>query len=165
MFAHSFLCLCRSGFASTWSFGCSAFVFWAVRIRVLWERLASFGLASFFRWPKVTEKVTPAQHDALRKHTLQVCLGAFWMWIQCVVAGVSSFVPRAHNCLCFYVISADSLSRCASDGPVLWIASQPTPRLPNRCPNPAFSSPAELCLHPENNSWQSGSESKCFLKG
>ncbi|KTG39034.1 hypothetical protein cypCar_00044878, partial [Cyprinus carpio] len=56
------------------------------------------------------------------------------------------------------LFSVDSLSRCASDGPVLWIASQPTPRLPNRCPNPAFSSPAELCLHPENNSWQSGSE-------
>ncbi|XP_016327674.1 uncharacterized protein LOC107677312 isoform X2 [Sinocyclocheilus anshuiensis] len=57
----------------------------------------------------------------------------------------------------YTLFSGDSLSRCASDGPVLWIASQPTPRLPNRCPSPAFSSSADLCLQPENNNWQSGS--------
>ncbi|XP_052399098.1 uncharacterized protein si:ch211-183d21.1 [Carassius gibelio] len=53
--------------------------------------------------------------------------------------------------------SGDSLSRCASDGPVLWISSPPTPRKPNLCPNLTFSSSADLCLQPENNNWQSGS--------
>ncbi|XP_016417966.1 uncharacterized protein LOC107747864 isoform X1 [Sinocyclocheilus rhinocerous] len=57
----------------------------------------------------------------------------------------------------YTLFSAASLSRCASDGPVLWIASQPTPRLPNHCPSPAFSSSAALCLQPDNNNWQSGS--------
>uniref|UniRef100_A0A672N4U0 Uncharacterized LOC107556683 n=1 Tax=Sinocyclocheilus grahami TaxID=75366 RepID=A0A672N4U0_SINGR len=57
----------------------------------------------------------------------------------------------------YTLFSGDSLSRCASDGPVFWIASQPTPRLPNRCPSPAFSSSTDLCLQPENNNWQSGS--------
>ncbi|KAF4095594.1 hypothetical protein G5714_023197 [Onychostoma macrolepis] len=57
----------------------------------------------------------------------------------------------------YTLFSVASLSRCASEGPVLWIASQPTPRLPNRCPSPAFSSSVDLCLQPDDNNWQSGS--------
>ncbi|XP_043081537.1 uncharacterized protein si:ch211-183d21.1 [Puntigrus tetrazona] len=63
-----------------------------------------------------------------------------------------------HNTTCFaYTLFSSSLSRCASDGPVLWIVSHPTPRLPNRCPSPAFSSPVDLCLQQDPN-WQSDSE-------
>ncbi|XP_073687207.1 uncharacterized protein [Garra rufa] len=57
----------------------------------------------------------------------------------------------------YTLFSPNSLSRCASDGPILWIASQPTPRLSNRCPSPAFSSSVDLCLQPNNDHWQSGS--------
>ncbi|KAK9953017.1 hypothetical protein ABG768_017043 [Culter alburnus] len=39
-----------------------------------------------------------------------------------------------------------SFSRCASDGPDLWISSQPSPGLQNLCPSPAFSSSVDLCL-------------------
>lgn len=40
----------------------------------------------------------------------------------------------------------DSLSRCALDGPVLWVTSQETPGLQNLCPSPAFSSSVDVCL-------------------
>ncbi|XP_048030269.1 uncharacterized protein si:ch211-183d21.1 [Megalobrama amblycephala] len=39
-----------------------------------------------------------------------------------------------------------SFSRCASDGPYLWITSLPSPGLQNLCPSPAFSSSVDLCL-------------------
>lgn len=53
----------------------------------------------------------------------------------------------------FTPFSALSLSRCASEGPELWISSPSTPRLRNHCPDPAFSSAVDLCLKPDDQYW------------
>ncbi|KAK2870387.1 hypothetical protein Q8A67_024779 [Cirrhinus molitorella] len=55
------------------------------------------------------------------------------------------------------IFTADSLSRCVSSGPFPWITTQSTPRLPNSCPSPAFSSSVDLCLQPDKEDWQSES--------
>ncbi|XP_051537958.1 uncharacterized protein si:ch211-183d21.1 [Myxocyprinus asiaticus] len=58
----------------------------------------------------------------------------------------------------------NSVSRCASDGPIKWIISQTTPRLQNLCPSPAHSVSVDLCLQPENNDWQ-GKSGNCAMEG
>ncbi|XP_059391313.1 uncharacterized protein si:ch211-183d21.1 [Carassius carassius] len=99
------------------------------------------------------------QHNMTRSvYKLFRFVGELFECESSVLLLVSAVLYTMHvTVLCFSVISGDSISRCASDGPVLWISSPPTPRMPNHCPNPAFSSSADLCLQPENNNWQSGS--------
>lgn len=53
----------------------------------------------------------------------------------------------------FTPFSALSLSRCASEGPELWISAPSTPRLQNHCPDLAFSSAVDLCLQPDDQYW------------
>ncbi|KAG1955644.1 hypothetical protein F2P79_008636 [Pimephales promelas] len=51
-----------------------------------------------------------------------------------------------HNTTRLQLMLFSSLSRCASDGPVLWVPSQETPGLQNLCPRPALSSSVDVCL-------------------
>ncbi|XP_072535037.1 uncharacterized protein [Salminus brasiliensis] len=56
------------------------------------------------------------------------------------------------------VSSLDSFSRCAMNGSAVWISSNPTPLLQNRCPSSAYSNHIDLCLQPEYKQFDCNAE-------
>lgn len=159
LFAHGSLCLCRSRFASAGSIGCSAVVFWAVRIRCLWEQLAQIGLASFIRWPRVC-KSSPAQHNTLlHGPTVRVCLGAF-VFESSVLLESAVFVRCSHAlCACVFVrlalsldahqtglISGSHLSRLRASRTSARVLPSPAPWI---C---AYRENQEVCVFKRNGS-------------
>lgn len=159
LFAHGSLCLCSLRFARAGSIGCSAVVFWAIRIRCLWKQLAQIRLASFIRRPGI-RKSSPAQRNTLpRRPTVRVCLGSF-VFVSSLLLESAIFVRCFHAmCACVsvrLVLSLDvhqtGLISGSHPSPVQ--ASRTSARVP---PSPAlwicaYRENQEVCVFKRNGS-------------